>query len=118
MAYWECVGEWIEVDATMYTLNTGVESPNKSVSAWNVRWKGTGVGLTSGTEYIINEHDNSVFNISNKNGQITWNGQHKFNMISPGSGANISAQWNIQWVLNAKGIPVIESFEDPELACR
>jgi hypothetical protein len=115
--YNACTGEWVDLTLTMYWINTGTNGPNRSGSVWNFKWKGTGIGLTTGTTYINNEHDNSVFTTS-KNGQLVLSGQHKFVYISVGEAPNWTIQWNYQLVINANGEVVVDSWEAVDYICK
>ena len=109
--YNECTGEDVEVSATMVFLMTGQVTNNRLISVWNIRIYGKGVGLTSGTEYIIRENNNSTFIQSFVNGHITFPLTDKWRLISKGNATNLYGVfvWNL--IYNAKGEEVVNTFD-------
>jgi len=109
--YNECAGEDMEVTASMVFLMTGLISNNRLVSVWNIRIFGKGVGLTSGTEYIIRENNNSTYNESFVNGLITFPLSDKWRFISKGNTTNLYGEFSWNLVYNAKGEEVVNTFD-------
>jgi hypothetical protein len=116
--YNACTGEMVDLTLTFYWLNTGTSGPNRSGSVWNFKWKGTGVGLTTGIQYIVNEHDNSIFTIHSNNDQLVLSGQHKMVYVSKGAAPNWTIQWNYQLIINANGEVVVDDFEATDYICK
>lgn len=115
--YNECTGEWMQVNVTLVWINTGQLNGNRYTSVWNVRVNGTAVGLTSGTEYLIRENNNSTFTQSFINGQLAFPLKDKWRFISKGNAANLSGEFSWDLVYNAKGEEIVNTF-NYEINCQ
>ena len=117
----DCAGEAIEVSQTVHFRILILDNGKRVNSPLSIHREGTGVGLTSGTQYIMRGNYNDVANASypNQNGQFSYNATEHFDLISPGSGTNISFRYKAKYILNAKGDTIIDAFfGEQTITCR
>lgn len=110
--YSECAGEEIEVTQTVHFRIIWVTNKNRNNSTISIHRSGTGVGLTTGTQYIIrgNYMDAPMASMPEHNGQFTFTLTEHFELIAPGGGNNLSIRYKAKYVTNAKGDTIIDSF--------
>lgn len=118
--YSECAGEEIEVTQTVYFRMIWVMNKNRNNSTISIHRRGTGVGLTTGTQYIMraNYMDAPMASLPDHNGQFTFTLREHFQLIAPGGGNNFYYSYDAKYVLNAKGDTIIDTFfGEPTTTC-
>jgi hypothetical protein len=117
--YSPCAGEEIEVTETDYFRIIWVINNNRNNSVITIRREGKGIGLTTGTEYILRGHytDAPEASLPSQNDQFTYIFVDNYSLVSPGSANNISVRSKYRFVLSPKSEVIIDKYSS-ETYCR
>jgi hypothetical protein len=110
--YSDCAGEMIRVTQTVNFCIVWIVNKNRNNSHVTIRRTGTGVGLTTGTQYMMNAHYHDVVNASQpeRNNQFSFAVGERFDLIAPGRNNNLAVRYMAKYIVNANGEVIIDNF--------
>lgn len=117
--YYPCAGEEIEVTETNYFRIIWVINDNRNNSVITIRREGKGIGLTTGTEYILRGHYTDAPEASrpSKNDQFTYIFVDNYSLVSPGGANNISVRSKYKLVISPNNDIILDKYSS-ETYCR
>lgn len=102
------VGEPIYISGTFRSQAQYVENAKHSTWVWQVFWRGDGIGLTTGSEYIVRGKWMEVMQDAPPYIFI-WNDH--FQLIGKGKAENYDTHFKIKIIVNANGEPIVDYID-------
>jgi hypothetical protein len=103
-----CNGDAISVSGTFHSETTSSTNPNGFIHfSFNSTLKGTGVGMPSGANYVVNESQHTEVN--SKTVAMEQYISTKMKLIAQGPSPNMTLRTTIHLVVNANGTVTVST---------
>ena len=104
-----CNGDAISVSGTLHTETTFSTNPNGFIhTSSNSTLKGTGIGVPSGANYVVNEIQHAEVNSKTVAQEQFFS--TKMKLIAQGPYPNLTLRTTIHMVVNANGTVTVSTF--------